>query len=173
MKSISNSKGFSIPDIIMGLFLSVIIVGVSYNFYTASKLVWAYTYAQSNMQRDAMISLEKIIHGTDTNRKGIAEAQDILTPSASSSDSQIQFEDSVGTGTSRWFYLQNNQLVYMDENNNVSNILDGDVQTLTFTRPNGRDNLVNIDLTLQRLVLDKTITVNVSTSVELRNYDGT
>ena len=175
-RSINLSKGFTLAELIMSLFLSVIVIAVSYNFYVASKLVWAYTYAQSNMQRDAMLSLEKMIHGIDVGRKGIAEAHDILTPVPGfsgnpSSDSQIQFDDLAGD--SRWFYLQNVQLVYRDENNIDSNIIDSDVQSLTFTRLDGRDNLVKIDLTLQRPVLGKTITVDVSTSIELRNYDGT
>lgn len=175
MKSrfLRRSAGTSIIDVLVGLLLSVISMGIVYNFYVVTKMTWLYSVSQSDMQRNAMLGMEKIIHGVDAAHKGVTEARDLFVPVQNSFGDVIQFEDSDAPGVVRSFYLQGDKIVYMDENNNISDIIGSDVQSLTFTRPNGRDNLVLIDFILQRTVLDKDITVEMSTAVELRNFfDG-
>jgi len=168
----------SLVEILVGMALLTITVSVSYSFYTATKLSWAYALNQSGMQRDAMAALEKMVYGIDANREGITVARNVTAPAAppSNSDtqgSQIDFWDpDTSILLPRSFFVQNNQLVFMDTDSTTTIILDADVDSLTFTRPAGRANLIQINLALQRSVLQgkKIIDVSVNTSVELRNF---
>lgn len=175
---LKRSAGVSIIDVIVGLALSVIVAVVVYNFYELSTMTWSYSISQGSMQRTAMLGMEKMIHGVDAAHKGIAEASDMFLPVQDNSGDAIQFEDPAASGVSRSFYLApsvvgaRNRIVYMDENDNLSDVIESGVESLTFTRPNGRDNLVLIEFSLVGTVLEKDITVNMSTAVELRNYDG-
>lgn len=165
-----RESGFTLLDVMVSAVLTVIIIAAAYNFYTTAKLTWAYSFAQGNMHREAALAIEKMIHGIDASHKGVAAARDIWLPAPGGAGALIQFEDSGTGGMTRQFYLQGDRLVYLDENNNTQDIIDGDVTVLSFARPAGRDNLVNIVLTMQRNVLGKAVSARMATSIELRNF---
>jgi hypothetical protein len=177
-RSLRSPQGFTIAEVIVGAVLLAIITAVSYQFYNISKAVWVYIYVQGDLERTAMIGLEQMIHGLDvenvvvsgqgySTRKGVQEAGNIIQPAMGVSASQIEFEDQDTPGVSRMFFMQGDRLVYMDDLDNNRDIIDSDLQSLTFTRL--IDDVVVIDLTLQRVVLDRQLSANVTTTIELRN----
>jgi len=166
---LKSKRGLTIAEMIVASVLVVIIAAIAYNFYVLAKDAWVHTFVQGGMQTEAILGVEKMLYGVDATRKGIVEAQDILTPLADGSSSQIEFVDQNDDTTSRLFFQQGDTLVYTDENNVNTVIIDGDVQALTFTRPAGRPDVVEIKLILEDEVRGRVITVNLSTSARIRN----
>jgi Tfp pilus assembly protein PilE len=169
-----NKKGVTIAELIIGAVLVVILAGVVYNLYVYAKDAWLHVFVQGDMQAKAILAMERMVYGVDVDatsgyRKGIQEAQDILVPAIETSGSQIEFVDAEDIAVSRLFFQNGDRLIYTDDVGVNTDILDSDVLTLTFDRPAGQNDLVNITLILQRVVRGKTITVDLLTSVRLRN----
>lgn len=162
-------RGFTIVEMLVASALILIAVTIAYNSYVFAKDAWLYLSVQGRMQSDGMLAMERMIHGIDANLKGIHEAQGIITPTPGNSGSSIEFVDGVDPTLSRLFYLSDDKVVYMDESNNTSDLIDQGVQSLTFTRPAGSDDLVVINLIQQRTAFNKTINVELNTSVRVRN----
>ena len=165
------SKGLTIVEIIVACVLVVIITAVAYNFYVLAKDTWMHAFVQGSMQNDAILAIEQMVYGVGSTRKGIQEAQDIIVPIEGASTSQVEFVDQDDDALTRLFFQNGDRLVYTDENDINSDIIDGSVQTLTFTRPAGQADLIQINLVLQRTVRGRAITVNLATSTRLRNID--
>ena len=165
----TNLRGVSLVELLVASILLVVVASVAYNFYIFAKNVWAHTSAQGNLQRDAMLGLEKMIHGVDADHKGIHEAQAITTPGMGVSATQVEFTDGADAALSRRFYISGDALVYEDENNNNVNLIDENVKTLTFTRSPITESIITINIVLEKVALDKTISVDLETIVRARN----
>ena len=163
------TKGFTVVEMIVAAALIMVVISVAYYGYVLAKDAWLFVSVQGEMQRNAMLGVERMVHGVDGSLKGLHEAQGIISPTPGNSDSSIEFTDGVNNTLSRAFGINTDKLEYVDEANNSSDLIDQDVQTVTFNRPSGRDDLIEIGLVLQRVVAQKTITVNLNTSVKLRN----
>ena len=160
--------GLTIIEMLISAFLIAVTLILVYNFYILANNTSHYAFVQSSMQQEAMLCLERMIRGVDNvDRKGIQEAQDITTPAVGDSGTQIEFVDQADTSISRQFYLSTNRVVYQDENGNTRDLVHGNVQSLTFSRP--QEDLVGIALSLQKTVLGKNISVDLFTAVKLRN----
>ncbi|MFH1753287.1 MAG: prepilin-type N-terminal cleavage/methylation domain-containing protein [Candidatus Omnitrophota bacterium] len=164
-----HKKGFTIAEVIVASVLVVIIAAVAYNFYVLAKDAWFHVFAQGDMQTEAILGIEKMLYGVDATRKGVLEAQDIITPGDGTTTSVLRFVDQDDININRFFSKQADTLVYTNENGINTVIINGDVQTLTFTRPAGQPDIVDINLVLQRAIRGKVITVNLSTSARIRN----
>ncbi len=167
MIMLKSRRGMTIAEVIVASLIVVIIAAVAYNFYVLAKDTWLHAFVQGDMQTEAILGIEKMLYGVDATRKGIMEAQDIITPLVGAFSSQIEIVDQNDTTLSRLFFQLGDTLMYTDENNVSTVIINGDVQTLTFTRPTA--DVVVIDLILQRAIRGKVITVDLSTSARIRN----
>ena len=167
MIMLKSKKGLTIAEVIVASLLVAIIAAVAYNFYVLAKDTWLHSFVQGDMQTEAILGIEKMLYGVDATRKGIMEAQDIVTPLVGASSSQIELVDQDDDTLSRLFFQLGDTLVYTDEFNVNTVIIDGDVQTLTFTHPTA--DVIVINLVLQRAIRGKVITVNLSTSARIRN----
>lgn len=166
---IRSGRGFTIAEFIVSAVITLLIIGVAVGFYVIARDAWQHVLIQGNMQNEAILAVEKMFYGVDVLRKGIQEAQDVVTPAAGASSNQIEFIDQDNTLISRIFYQVGDRLVYNNENDIDSDLIDGDVASVTFTRPIDNDDLIQINLIMQRIVRGKAISVNISTSVRLRN----
>ncbi len=139
--------------------------------YLMANTAWQEASAQLALQRNAALSMEKMTRGievisTTGARCGIREAEAISAPLDGSSGTRIDF-----TGldsTERSFYLNEAQLMY-DPDTSASGdeySLTGNVINLQFTR-NG--SIVDVTLQLQRQVRERTMDVNLSTTIKGRN----
>lgn len=168
-KDISRLKGFTIAEMLVSAVLIVIVLTISYNIYLLAKEVWLYVYVEGNMLRTGTEAVEKMIHGVEVDKKGIQEAQDIITPASGTTNTRIEFVDQDNPALSRAFYKSGSTIRYEDEDNAVSDLVEEDVSQLSFTRPAARDNTIEITLVLQRTVLEKNVSVSFNTTVEVRN----
>lgn len=165
----------TIVELLISSLLVIVIIAVAYGVYTMARDVQVCVFEQGRMQNKALFILERMIHGVGTARKGIEEAQDILSPAAgAAAAAQIQFVDQDDATMTRSFYLLNSEVRYIDSGGSDTRLdidtdVEGDVQTLTFTRPADNDDLIEIGLILQKTVWGKSIVVDLSTSVRLRN----
>jgi len=173
-----RKRGFSIPEVIIGTLLLMVIMAVTYQFYSMAKVVWVYIYVQGDLERTAMISMERMIHGVDVDNvavgamayntpKGLQEARSIIQPAVGATASQLEFEDQDNPGVSRLFFQTADRLVYTDSLNNSRDLIEEGVQALSFTMLAA--DVVQIDLTLQRNVLGRVMSSNSTTTVQLRN----
>lgn len=166
---IRSEKGFTIAELIVSAVITLLVIGAAVGFYVIARDAWQHVLIQGDMQNEAILAIEKMFYGVDVSRKGIQEAQDVVIPAAGASSNQIEFIDQDDALISRLFYQVGNKLVYNNENNIDSDLINSDVASVTFTRPSDNDDLIQINLVMQRIVRGKTISVNISTSVRLRN----
>jgi Tfp pilus assembly protein PilE len=171
MVDLKTPKGLTIAEVIVACALVAIITAVAYNFYVLAKDAWTHAFVQGSMQNDAILAIEQMVYGVGSTRKGIQEAQDIIAPIEGASTSQIEYVDQDDDALTRLFFQNGDRLVYTDENDINSDIINNSVQTLTFTRPAGQADLIQINLVLQRMVRGRAVTVILATSTRLRNID--
>ncbi len=178
MKRLSKRRlfgAFTIVEMLISAALILILIGVVYNLYVLAKDTWLNVYEHGRMQSKALFIMEGMVSGVDAGRKGIYEAQDVIIPAAGNSDTQIEFVDQDDPSVTRSFYLSGDREVrYIDEAGTDSYLdidedVDNDVEALTFTRPSDNDDLIIIGLALKKTVMGKHVSVNLSTSVKLRN----
>ena len=171
-----SAKAFTLPELLVSMLLVIVVIGVGYSFLVMAKDAYRYSFEQSAMQAKAIFILERILHGTDTTRKGIAEAQSITTPAPGGSMPVITFVDQDNALLARTFLhnIPASEVNYVDENGINSRLdvdaqVDNDVQALLFTRTAGSGNMIQVDLILQRTILGKVMRLELSTSVIVRN----
>lgn len=157
-----SRKGFTVGELLAASFLTAIAIAAIYTVYIFANETWLKVSVQAELQEKAAYGLERMVRGVDGNYKGIQEAQSVTTPAVAGSGNQIFFVDSENPAVSRTFYLSGDDVMYQNEV-----LVDGDVQTLTFSQPQA--GLIRINLILQRTVLSGTSSINLFTSVDLRN----
>jgi len=157
-----SRKGFTVGELLAASLLTGIAIAAIYTVYVFANETWLRVCVQAELQEKATYGLERMVRGVDENYRGIQEAQSVTAPAVAGSDDQILFVDSSPSATSRTFYLSGNDVMYQNEI-----LIDGDVQTLTFSQP--QVGLIKINLILQRIVLGRTSSINLFTLVDLRN----
>ena len=165
-------KGFTIIEVLtVVVIMGLVISGVA-AIYLMGITAWKEGGVQIGLQREASIAMEKMVrgvYGTD----GIRQAEQIAV---SSTSILVNF---VGAGGIRSFYFspgldndadtpEDNQLRYIDESYIDKAIIESNVRTLTFEYLS--NDTVEVDLIMERQVLDRTIKVGLVTKVGLRNY---
>lgn len=170
-----SRKGFTITEIMIATLIMVMVVGGSLAIYIMSQTAWYEGSAQIALQRKASVAMEKMVRGVD-GRKGIREAREVPSPSVGASGTQIDFDDVGGSGRSFYFSsgpdgdpdtVADNQLRYIDASANDTLIIENNVRALTFSQPS--NGLIEINLSLEDVVRDKVIILDLSTDVKIRN----
>ena len=181
MRKRRPKSGVTIIEVLVSCMLALIVVAISFRFY-AMLTVWLCTFEQGNLERTAMIGLEKMIHGVDQDvemidgspfnvAKGLIEAQSISTPLLGNASNQVVFVDS--QEASRSFSQVDDRLVYTDDIGNSRNIIDEDVDQLTVSRAvadvGAADDVVYLRLILRKNVFIGQLEGQAETSVQPRN----
>lgn len=141
--------------------LITMVVGAVYGLCLLAKDTYATVSIQGHMQREAMLGIESMFYGVDDDRRGLHEAVSY----GIIGNTHISY---TGTdGLTREFYQSDDKVIYEDAGNNATDLISGDVASLVFSAP--EDNLIVINLQLQRDYFGDAIAVNFITSGELRN----
>ena len=154
-------KGFTIIELVIVTAIMGLVIGGVIAIYIMGTTAWKEGSVQVALQRGGSIAMEKMVrgvYGTD----GIREAS-----SAPSSTNTITYTSGIDN-QERSFYLSSGEIMY-DPNTSISDdefSIAENVTGLTFAVS---DSLVTIDLNLEGQVIDKTIKVDLSTEVKLRN----
>ena len=85
---------------------------------------------------------------------------------------KIVFVDQDDAALSRSFQISGDKLEYTDETGTTIDLIDRNVDLLTFERPTAQIDLIEINLVLEETMMGRTITVNLSTSAKVRNLTG-
>jgi len=162
-----SRKGFTVGELLAASLLTGMAIAAIYTVYIFANETWLKVSVQAELQEKATYGLERMVRGVDGNYKGVQEAQSVTIPAVAGSGNQILFVDSENGAVSRSFYLSGDDVMYQNESAVTSVLVNGDVQTLTFSQPQA--GLIRINLILQRAVLGGTSSINLFTSVDLRN----
>ena len=168
-------KGFTIPEIMIGMVIMLLVMGAALTIYNMSQVSWTEGNAQIGIERDASIAMGKMIRWI-SGVYGIMDAKSVNTPNAAppNIDNTVVFTgvDNVN----RSFYLSNGELWY-DPNTSTSggeSRMVKNVSGLEFRRGNGTtqygsEDRLGIKLALQQMVMSKTMSVTLYTAVKVRN----
>jgi len=174
-----SRKGFTITEIMIATLIMVMVVGGALAVYIMSQTAWYEGSAQIALQRKASVAMEKMVRGIDPyGRNGIREAREVSSPSVGASATQIYFVDAEAPNPTRSFYFSSgpdgdpgtvadNQLRYIDQSGNDTPIIENNVRTLGFSQPS--NGFIEINLSLEDMVRDRVIIVDLSTDVKIRN----
>jgi len=163
-KFINNRKGFSLMEFMIGSAIGVLIFACIMVIYIMALSSWKEGNMQVTLQREASITMEKMVRGVDGNN-GVREADQVSLPNSYT----IEYTSGID-GTERSFYLSGTDIVFDPDTSvagdeySIANVPDG--ITLAFTESS---DMVTIALGLQGDIKDRTITINLSTNVYLRN----
>lgn len=170
-----NNKGFTITEIMIGMSIMLLVMGAALTIYNMSQVSWTEGNAQTGIQRDASIAMEKMIRGI-SGIYGIMDAKAVNTPNVTppNIDNTIVFTgvDNVN----RSFYLSNGELWY-DPNTSTSggeSRITRNVSGLEFRRGNGTtqygsEDRLGITLVLQQMVKSRLMSVTLYTAAKVRN----
>lgn len=164
--------GFTIVEVLITVAIVgiIAIAGFGFNFfvnsYNMARDTFLNVHAYTHIYTKGMIALDMIARGTENN-KGLMESQSVTVPTPGGSGDTIEFLDGQDGVTTRSFYLSGDDLIY--EGGSTLTVINGNVTTLTFTRPPGQDDLVDIELVLEDNLLGTNVTVELDSSVKLRN----
>ncbi len=168
-------RGFTLPEILIGMTIMLLVMGAALTIYNMSQVSWVEGNAQTGLQRDASISMAKMIRGIN-GMYGIMDAKSVNTPNATppNIDNTVVFTgvDNVN----RSFYLSSGMLYY-DPNTSTSGgetSIIKNVSGLEFRRGNGTaqygsEDRLGIKLVLQQMVKSRTMSVTLYTAVKVRN----
>lgn len=168
------SRGFTIVELLITVAIIgvIAVTGFGYNFFVDSydlgRETFLSIYIHNNLYDKAMIGIDKMVRGAE-DHKGLQESQHVDTPVSGASGDTIVFADGEDVSVTRTIYLSGDDVIYAG--GSTETIVDGDVNTLTFSRPSGTNDLININIIMQKVSLGDTITVNLTTSVKLRNVN--
>ena len=168
-------KGFTIPEIMIGMSIMLIVMGAALTIYNMSQVSWTEGNAQIGIERDASIAMEKMIRGI-TGLYGIMDAKSVNTPNAAppNIDNTVIFTgvDNVN----RSFYLSNGELWYDPntltsggESRIVKNVSGLEFRRGDGTTQYGTEDRLSIGLALQQMVKSKAMSVTLYTAVKVRN----
>lgn len=158
-------NGFTMPEIIIGIVISTMVIGGLIILYITSYNIWAVSSIQASLTQKANLAMDKMLRGVD-GTNGIREA----TSFTLTGNSQVTYTG-IRDATERSFYLSGNEIKYSpdtsaeDSANDI--IIASDTSSLTFTEINNKR--VKIELTQEQDFRDKTISFTLKTDVHLRN----
>ena len=159
-----EQKGLTIIEVLLGVVIMVLILGGTLAIFSISITAFEEGSAEINLQRNASIAMEKMVRGVvrvSGRDPGIREA---VSVSISSGNNRIDFTSN--DGDTRAFALAGTELrYYPDSDLSGYSVIAEDVADLDFAGT----HVISIDLKMQNVVRDKTIGVDLSTQVKLRN----
>ena len=160
-------KGFSFVELLVAVVISLLIVGGAIAIYLTCLTSWKEDSIQAFLQRQASITLEQMVRGISGN-DGIREASSVNIPNSST----IEYTSGIDSVTRSFYLVESAQIIYdpnisvsSDEYSIVDNVRTGP-EGVTFSENGG---IVTINLGLGKQVLDKTISVDLTTQIKLRN----
>ena len=165
-------KGFTIIELLTVMAIMGLVIGGVITIYIMGATAWKEGSVQVALQRGGSIAMEKMVRGVyGTN--GIREAKHNTDSEPNnvtlhSGNTEIQYKSGIDNVTRR-FYLSGSEIWYdSDTSPGGGDCIAENVTGLTFS-PSLIDNMVTINLGMEGQVIDKTIKVDLSTEVKLRN----
>lgn len=172
MKSMKkNSAGFTLIELVVSIAISALVI-----FAISSIIVFiTKTLSESDIERGLQIDMNNLARqitegafdpgGIDFGLRG-SVSYNIISPQ------QVNFTDTAGTVRS--FIASTNTLIYSSPTQSpTQNVIymapAGSILNVIFA-PSSTNNLVNISVSVTRIVGGKTLTGSVVTSVYLRNF---
>ncbi len=159
-------KGFTIIELVIVTAIMGLVIGGVIAIYIMGTTAWKEGSVQVALQRGGSIAVEKMIRGVD-GTNGIREASSVELYTSDTVYNVIRYTSGIDS-QERSFYLSSGEIMY-DPNTSISDdefSIAENVTGLTFAVS---DSLVTIDLNLEGQVIDRTIKVDLSTEVKLRN----
>jgi len=158
----SGQEGFTVVEVLIAAVIMALVITGAISIYMMSHTAWREGSTQIALQRNASLAMEKMVRGVD-GRNGVREANDVTCPI----DTDIRYTSGID-GIQRRFWLNGSEIWHtpdysIDEDGDP---IVKDVSNLQFTVSG---DMVTINLGMQEMVTGKTIDVNLSTSVKLRN----
>ncbi len=155
--------GFTLPEILIGMTIMLIVMGAALTIYNMSQVSWTEGNAQTGLQRDASIAMAKMMRGINGNY-GImdAKANTVNVPNVTTV---------VFTGVdnaSRSFYLSNKMLKY-DGPTKSGYVIAKNVSGLEFSKEPYPSNRLNMGLGMQQMVKSRLMSVTLYTAAKVRN----
>jgi len=161
-----REKGFSLIEVLLAPLILVFVVGGTMVIYMMSITTWKEATTQITLQRNASITMEKMVRGV-AGVGGIREAVSATLVNANT----IRYVDNTSSNE-RSFYLSDGQVFY-DPDTTIAN----DEFSIVYdvrTNPAGlvfaiNSDLITISLGLEDDVRDTVINVDLSTKIKMRN----
>jgi len=161
---VDGKKGFTITEFLFAAAIMILAAGGLVVFCVIAQSVWLTGNARIDLQQKSRMAMETMIRGS-AEIEGIREATEIISPIVGATDTSISFRDP--SGNSRSFSAQAGKIVYVDDYGSSTNIVDGNVQSLTFTCMSLKR--VEIGLSMAVTIRGKVISADLATGVMLRN----
>ena len=165
LRPLRGLTGFTIIELLSATVIMALVIGGSMAIYIMSLTAWKEGGVQIALQRKASITMEKIVRGIG-GLGGIREASNV---ELSVSNTKIEYWNTSDIGSpERSFYISNNEIKY-DSDTSVTGTdpsIAKNVTGLTFAVSG---DVVTINLSMAEQVMDNTVTINLTTLVNLRN----
>lgn len=153
-----NSRGFSLPELLVGVLIFSMVAVVALAIYVMLNRMWKEDLVLNKLSRDANIAIEKMIRGRPANT-GLMAAQSVELPLTGGSGNSINYTDM--NGVSRRFYYSGGS-IYSESGSSMA----VDVDSVTFYNIN---HAVRINLVMHKYVVSKEVRFSIQTQVTLRN----
>jgi len=163
-----GEKGLTLPELIMAAVIAVFVIAGAMTIFLTCYTAWRVSLDAISLQQDGTIVVEKMVRGEkaagETSRNGIREATSFTIPTADT----IQFISGLD-GKERSFYLSGDKIMYDPDTSSGGDeiIIAEDVKSLNFTNPSARR--VNINMTMEKGLLDRKVNQGLETEVTIRN----
>lgn len=164
MYGFARKKGFTVTELLLAATIMILVMGGLVIFCVIAQSVWITGNARIDLQQKARIAMETMVRGS-SGIEGIRRASVITSPAVGATGTSISFADA--SGNSRSFAASSGKIVYTDEVGNTTDVIDSNVQALTFTCISIR--WVEIDLSMSVTLRGKAISADLATGVMLRN----
>ncbi|GEM_PF-1620003 len=165
-----DEKAFTLPELIIAAGITLIVIAGAVSIFLACYTAWRISLEAISLQQDAAIVMEKLVRGekapAETTRSGIREATSFTIPTADT----IRFTSGLD-GTERSFYLSGDKIMYDPDTSSSGDevMLTGGVTSLSFTPISGSDRRININMAMEKGLLDRKVSQGLETDVTIRN----